>query len=627
MSVPRCRGHETCGSAPPVPPAGESDRWLDRMVGLLKSFSHHADVQFMRSSGVVHSDPASAAPDEEVLARLLGELPDAVIVVDAQGCLKWANRTALSLFGQSLADSIGTSVIDFVHPDDLELALRSLSSVQGKEVGAPIEIRCRATTGWRLMELVGAPVGWLHHGAILLSLRDLTQRRRFELVHDHDARLRSLVQNSAAVTMLVSPDGCIQSVSGAVTRLLGHDPEILEGLPLADLVPESDRPILIGAFERASRGASVAGPVAVTLPLIRHGNTGTLPFELAFVNLISDPTVGGYVVTGHDVTDRERADFEVRKALSLLTATLDATADGILVVDTEGQIVSFNHRLIEMWRVPKSALIGNDRRKVTAYVRDQLASPDEYVAKVEKVYADLEGESDDVLVFKDGRVFERISKPQSVDDKIVGRVWSFRDVTDRKQLEDRLSHQAFHDSLTGLGNRSLFRDRLRHAVARLERTEGHLAVLFLDLDNLKLINDTLGHSAGDTLLKTTAENILGCLRNADTAARLGGDEFGILIEELASNNEAFTLAERILEASHRPLSAGGTEMQATVSIGITFHRPGTSADQLLCDADLAMYLAKDRGETVMRRWDDRGQGAGGPRLGLTGDLDCYIQLV
>ncbi len=136
---------------------------------------------------------------------------------------------------------------------------------------------------------------------------------------------------------------------------------------------------------------------------------------------------------------------------------------------------------------------------------------------------------------------------------------------------------------------------MRHAVARLERTEGHLAVLFLDLDNLKLINDTLGHSAGDTLLKTTAENILGCLRNADTAARLGGDEFGILIEELASNNEAFTLAERILEASRRPLSAGGTEMQATVSIGITFHRPGTSADQLLCDADLAMYLAKDRG--------------------------------
>ena len=119
----------------------------------------------------------------------------------------------------------------------------------------------------------------------------------------------------------------------------------------------------------------MAGPVAITLSLIRHGNMGTLPFELAFVNLISDPTVGGYVVTGHDVTDRQRADFEVRKAVSLLTATLDATADGILVVDTEGEIVSFNQRLIEMWQVPESILDNNDRRAVTAYVREQLASP------------------------------------------------------------------------------------------------------------------------------------------------------------------------------------------------------------------------------------------------------------
>ena len=238
------------------------------------------------------------------------------------------------------------------------------------------------------------------------------------------------------------------------------------------------------------------------------------------------------------------------------------------------------------------------------------------MAKVKKVYAELEGESDDVLLLKDGRVFERISKPQSVDDKIVGRVWSFRDVTDRRQLEERLSYQAFHDSLTGLGNRALFQDRLRHAVARLERTHGHLAVLFLDLDNLKTINDTLGHSAGDTLLKTMADNIRGCLRGEDTAARLGGDEFGILIEELADTDEAFKLAERILEACRRPMIAGATEMRATVSIGITFHRPGTTYEQLLCDADLAMYLAKDRGGDRYAELDDARPDTG-PRMRST----------
>ena len=156
--------------------------------------------------------------------------------------------------------------------------------------------------------------------------------------------------------MLVSPDGCIQSASGALTRILGQDPELVEGLPLANLVLEEDRPALADAFERASRGASVAGPVKVQVSLVRHGNIGSLPFELAIVNLIDDPTVGGYVVTGHDVTDQQLADFRLRKALALLQATLDATAEGIMVVDKDDQIVSFNRRLVEMWefRTPSS---------------------------------------------------------------------------------------------------------------------------------------------------------------------------------------------------------------------------------------------------------------------------------
>jgi diguanylate cyclase (GGDEF)-like protein/PAS domain S-box-containing protein len=581
---------------------------LDLAAGRhLKSLCHLADEQPMYAGGLERPDLPSEAAHERCLAKLLNELPDAVIVIDRLGTLQWANHTAETLMGRSLGDSIGVSGLDLVHPDDLEFVLRSLASIQGKEVGAPIEVRLRTTNGWRLMELVGVPVGWLQDGAILLSIRDLTQRRRFELVHDHDARLRSLVQNSAAITMLVSPDGCIQSVSGAVTRLLGHDPELIEGQPLTDLVPECDHPALQGAFERASRGASVAGPVTITVPLIRHGKTGTLPIELSLVNLIDDPTVGGYVITGHDVTDRQRADFEVRKALSLLTATLDATADGLLVVDNHGQVVSVNRRLTEMWRVPESLLRTRDGRSLTAYVRDQLSSPEEFSAKVEKYYTDLEGETNDTLVFKDGRVFERVSKPQAVDGTIVGRVWSFRDITDRKRLEEQLSFQAFHDSLTGLGNRALFQDRLQHAVARIERTHGRLAVLFLDLDNLKTVNDSLGHSAGDLLLQTTAEVIVGCLRNADTAARLGGDEFGILLEQVERPEEAVKLAERIMEAIRRRLTDGSSGLQATLSIGITHARPGFSSDQLLRNADLAMYVAKERGGNRYAEFDNEMQ--------------------
>src|ERR1700676_2371727 len=340
----------------------------------------------MSQAGLDPGPSEMLAGDVHVLVRILDELPDGVVVINAQGVLLWANRTAESLFGGRIA--VGMSSLDLFDPDDIERGLLALSTVQDKQVGSPIEIRIRTTTGWRLIELIGCPVSWLPDGAILLTVRDLTQRRQYEIVHDQDARLRSLVQNSAAITMLVSPDGCIQSASGALTRILGQDPEWVEGLPLAELVVEDDRPALAGAVERASRGASVAGPVKVLLSLVRHGNIGTLPFELAIVNLIDDPTVGGYVVTGHDVTDQQLADLRLRKALSLLKATLDATADGIMVVDTNDQIVSFNQRLTEMWMVPESLLTSGGRRKVTEFVSRQLKNPEEYVARGERLYRD-----------------------------------------------------------------------------------------------------------------------------------------------------------------------------------------------------------------------------------------------
>jgi diguanylate cyclase (GGDEF)-like protein/PAS domain S-box-containing protein len=474
------------------------------------------------------------------------------------------------------------------------MVLLSLASVQGKNVGSPIEIRLRTARGWRLVEMIGSPVGWLQPGAILLTVRDLTQRRRYEIVHDHDARLRTLVQNSAAITMLVSPDGCVQSVSGALTRVLGQDPEIVEGQPLANLVTDDDHPALDAAFERASRGASVAGPVKVSLSLIRHGNLGNLPFELAIVNLIDDPTVGGYVVTGHDVSDQQQTDLELRKALSLVQATLDATADGIMVVDNADQIVSSNRRLSEMWDLPDVVRSGS-RQTVTEYIRMQLQRPEQSLACLEHLREDPESESADLLHFKDGRVFERISKPQRIDDEVVGRVWSFRDITDRTRLEERLSHQAVHDSLTGLPNRVLFQDRLHHCVSRGVRTGGGLAVLYVDIDGLSAVNDALGHAVGDGVLQSLAAVLTGCLRQSDSVARLGGDEFGIVLEQIGNVDAAFRMAERLQDAIRRPLFVGDHRISVTASVGVAMAVPGVSGDQVLSNADLAVHTAKGLG--------------------------------
>jgi len=379
------------------------------------------------------------------LANLLREIPDVVIVLDPEGRVQWGNHAAERLFGRLLDDSIGLPGLKLVHPDDLELVLRSLASVRRKEVGTLIEVRAKAATGWRLLEVLGTAVTWSGGPAVLFSMRDLTERRRFEVARSEEARFRSLVQNAAAVTILVSPTGLVESVSGALSRLLGQDPEVVEQRPLAALVSKADRPALRSAFGRASHGASALNPVTVVVRMLRHASSESVPFELSLVNLVDDPVVRGFIVSAHDITARVAAELEVRKTLSLLAATLESTADGILVVDTAGRITSFNSRFVELWHLPDRIVATRDDAATIAFGMEQLADPDAFQARVEELYDDPEAESNEILEFKDGRVFERYSRPQRVDGAIVGRVWSFRDVTASKRTERELreSEQRF----------------------------------------------------------------------------------------------------------------------------------------------------------------------------------------
>ncbi len=384
-------------------------------------------------------------PRETELAELLAELPDAVIVLDPLGQVKWGNRAAERLFTRSLEESIGISGIDLVHPDDLELVLRSLASVQGKEVGTLIEVRVKTGTGWRLVEVIGAPVTWRGEAVVLFSLRDLTERRRFEVARNEEARLRTMVQSSAAAIILVSATGLVQAASGALARLLGHDPELVEHRPLADLAADADRPALESALGQASKGATVASPVTVAVQLRRHASDQAVPFELTIVNLLDDPTVGGFLVSAHDITARTAAELELHHALSVLTATFNSTADGILVVGADGRIASYNGRFVDMFRMPPTLLEQGDDTASLASITAQLIEPEVFEAKVRQLHATPEAESHDTLEFKDGRVFERYSRPQRLDGTVVGRVWSFRDVTERQRAAQELreSEQRF----------------------------------------------------------------------------------------------------------------------------------------------------------------------------------------
>jgi diguanylate cyclase (GGDEF)-like protein/PAS domain S-box-containing protein len=324
------------------------------------------------------------------------------------------------------------------------------------------------------------------------------------------------------------------------------------------------------------------------------------------------------VTTGQQEALRTSAS-ELRETLSLLNATLDATADGILVVDLEGQIASVNRRFGEIWSIPEEVLGTRDDAAALEYAMGQLADPEGFLAKVTELYAHPTVESYDTVAFKDGRVIERFSKPQLVGGEVVGRVWSFRDVTQRTQLEDELAHQAFHDALTGLANQALFRDRVDHALARISRSSGRLAVMYLDLDNFKTVNDSLGHIAGDELLVSVTARLGRALRTGDTAARLGGDEFALLLED-TSLDDAVLVAERVITLLAEPFTVAGKELFASASIGIALDERGIPRDQLLRNADLAMYTAKGRGKNRFEVYEPEMHSHAVDRLELEAEL-------
>jgi diguanylate cyclase (GGDEF)-like protein len=200
-------------------------------------------------------------------------------------------------------------------------------------------------------------------------------------------------------------------------------------------------------------------------------------------------------------------------------------------------------------------------------------------------------------------------------------VGTIHDITERKALQEQLEYQALHDALTGLPNRALFMDRLQHALVRTRRRKGEIAVLFMDLDNFKVINDSLGHEAGDKLLVAVAERLRARLRPEDTAARLGGDEFVILLEDLTDVGEATRVAERIAEALRTAFVLNRREVFVTASIGIALSDDARKEPaDLLRNADLAMYRAKHAGRAHYEVFEEKMNARALERLEMENDL-------
>src|SRR6478752_715395 len=433
----------------------------------------------------------------------------------------------------------------------------------------------------------------------------------------------AVMDASPDALLALAADGTVLAANAAAARLFGLPQEAFSGLDYRMLI-----------------GTGFHGEVALllrqllTLPeelpppqeIIALGRDGTeFPVELAAAPLPhqdpqgpgdgpggSGPPIARLLLSIRGTAHRKAADTNLREAMSLLTATLESTADGILVIGTDGTVAGFNDQFLTMWGIPPELMDGETGEPVLQLIMEQVADPVAFTARLGELQEDPAAESHDVVEFRDGRTFERYSRPQRVGENIVGRVWSFRDVTPRRKAQEqahrammdlavqaeKLRAMAFQDPLTGLANRAVFNDALAESLEepRLKTVD----VLLLDLDDFKEVNDILGHQAGDDMLIEVARRLRGCTPTADVVARLGGDEFVVLLTACPDPDE---IAACIVRCLHVPVTIGGTVLRPSLSLGLaSLGQDSVGPSELLRHADIAMYAAKAAGKNRFLRF-------------------------
>ncbi len=401
--------------------------------------------------------------------------------------------------------------------------------------------------------------------------------------------------------LLLTADGTITFVNSAAERLFGYPREQLLGTSHYQLIADGEHSGFLRIFGRLGRKKH---PVSRAFSLVgRHRDGRELSLEVS-CSLVRTDAGTSMAVAIRDAGDREDSDAGRRLAVSLLDATMETISDGILVISSDGQITGINEQYLKLWGMPAELVAAQDPRALVRFIADQLVDPETFLQHVTALYGDDVTRSHDVLEFADGRAVEFNTMPQMVSDTVIGRIWNFRDITNHRRAQDqarqamdelaeqtdRFKRLAFQDPLTGLANRLFFKDRADTALL----TQETVHVLLLDLDDFKEVNDVLGHHAGDEMLIEISRRLTDCVGPHGTVARLGGDEFVVL---LVGCRDADTVARRVVDALNHTVSIDGLHLQPGLSLGVaTRTDPSMTSSELLRQADLAMYAAKEAGK-------------------------------
>jgi diguanylate cyclase (GGDEF)-like protein/PAS domain S-box-containing protein len=596
--------------------------------------------------------------------KLVATSPDLIAIIGEGGAITYGNPTCERMFGYPEIDYIGRSALDVVHPDDHDRAATALlRDLTEPGTHPPSTYRLKVgSSEWRLFEVratncLDDPAV---NGVVIVG-RDVTesvkQARALQmlgdvnrsLVHAHDEQkllsdiCRTIVEVGGYAMAWVgfAEDDTARTIrpvatSGNVTHLTAF-PVAAEsdGVPLGPIgVALQTRAVQVTADIAATRVPAPSRDAAIAQGLL---SSCVLPLDVAgtVVGILEICSVAPSAFDAEEVRFlTELADSlaygvgRIRDAISLTMSEeryrslTSASPIGILEVGDASDVKYANPRACEIAGVDAEALLG------TLWI--DVVHPDDQAG----LLADIEAVGDDVLTFSsrfricrpDGDVRHVLmtaaaKEPSSDTDWVVTVV----DESEEVLAHEELTHQALYDTLTDLPNRALFLVRLRQELAWSEREHANIAVLFLDLDLFKLVNDSLGHDAGDAVLQEVSQRFLATIRGAETAARFGGDEFMFIIRNVGEVDDAIHAARRILDSLNSPIPYDGQNLLVTGSIGIVIPGQGADAETVLRDADTAMYQAKAAGRNRFEVFDEELHHRSVSRLEREGDLRSALE--
>ena len=301
-----------------------------------------------------------------------------------------------------------------------------------------------------------------------------------------------------------------------------------------------------------------------------------------------------------DLRQQRQAEEALEERMAELRATLESTGDGILVTDFNGVVRHCNRRFAELWAIPTEVLESHNDQALLAHVSQCVQDQTAYQERLSVIHSDPAFEGTDVLLLRSGRMLERVTLPQTSRGKVVGRVYSFRDLTERLEAQKRIEKLAYTDVLTGLPNRLLLGQRVGVALRNAQRSGETFAIMFIDLDRFKNVNDSLGQDFGDHVLIEASARIQKNLREVDTLSRVGGDEFVVYLQE-ADGLGAEIVARRILQSLAQPFHVDHVSFSMGCSIGVSMYpEDGRTLDTLVQCADTAMHRVKEHGRGNFR---------------------------